>query len=486
MTDAAASRPVAQKVRRPAAGQAAAGRAASPWGFSRSIGRRLTILLAGIAAVLALVSWAMVTSFARAAAERTQDGVLAASALSIAGALGSEQGNIRLELPYSAFAMLDAIGQDRVFYRVATADDTLTGYEDLEVPRLPRTAGEVVTDTIAYRGTTVRVATVTRSVLSGQVPVRIMVSVAQTRSGVDEIAAGLSRSAAALSVGFFLLATGLGWAAARNSLRPLNEIAQAVGRRGPSDLRPVQRDAPGELAPLLAALNRLMERLGASIRRSEDFITEAAHRVRTPLATVRAQAEVALHSAESEEVKATLRRMIRAVDESSRSAGQLLDHATVGFRAETLRAEDLDLAAVIRRVTDGLAPTAEMKDIAFSVSLVPAPMRGDAILLENAVRNVLDNAVKYSPAETVVTVTLERAGSAWRITIRDEGRGFGDAAVPQLVERFRRGANVEKVVGSGLGLTIADEALRAHGGTLTLSPGDNGVGACVTLTLPAA
>jgi two-component system sensor histidine kinase TctE len=452
----------------------------------RSIGQRLTFLLAGIAAVLALVSWSMIASFARAAAERTQDGVLAASALSIAGALGSEGGRIRLELPYSAFAMLDAIGEDRVFYRVATEAETLTGYDDLRVPRLPEGAGEVVTDTIAFRGTTVRVATVMRSVLAGQEPVRVMVSVAQTRNGVRAITSGLSWSAAALSVGFFLLAVLLGAAAARSSLRPLNEIAQAVGRRGPSDLRPVQRDAPGELAPLLAALNRLMERLGASIRRSEDFIAEAAHRVRTPLATVRAQAEVALHSAESEEVKDTLRRMVRAVDESSRSAGQLLDHATVGFRAETLRAEDIDLGQVIRRVTDGLAPTAEMKDIAFDVALEPAPMRGDALLLENALRNVIDNAVKYSPPETTVTIRLARAEDGHVVEVRDEGRGFGDAAIPRLLERFRRGSNVEKVVGSGLGLTIANEAVRAHGGRLSLSPGKGGIGACVSITLPVS
>ena len=137
--------------------------------------------------------------------------------------------------------------------------------------------------------------------------------------------------AAALSLAFFLVAVGLSIFAARASLRPLNAFAQAVSRRGPSDLRPLRRDAPPELAPLRGALNRLMDRLGQSIRRSEDFIAEAAHRVRTPLATVRAQAEIALRSAESEESRQRLRRIIRAVDESSRSAGQLLDHATVAL-----------------------------------------------------------------------------------------------------------------------------------------------------------
>ena len=131
-----------------------------------SIGGRLTVLLATIAALLSLLSWGMVTSFAREAAGRTQDNVLAASATSIAEALRSEQGEIRLELPYSAFAMLGAIGEDRVFYRVATESETLTGYDDLVVPELPAAPGVVATDTLTYRGLTLRSATVTRRVLS--------------------------------------------------------------------------------------------------------------------------------------------------------------------------------------------------------------------------------------------------------------------------------------------------------------------------------
>ncbi|MCB1509156.1 MAG: sensor histidine kinase N-terminal domain-containing protein [Hyphomicrobiaceae bacterium] len=450
-----------------------------------SIGGRLTVLLATIAALLSLLSWGMVTSFAREAAGRTQDNVLAASATSIAEALRSEQGEIRLELPYSAFAMLGAIGEDRVFYRVATESETLTGYDDLVVPELPAAPGVVATDTLTYRGLTLRSATVTRRVLSGQTPVLVSVTVAQTRSGIDAITAGLSRTAALLSVAFFLLAVALGAFAAHSSLKPLNEIAQAVGRRGPADLRPVRRDAPRELEPLLTALNRLMERLGQSIRRSEEFIAEAAHRVRTPLATVRAQAEIALHSVEEESQKQTLRRVIRAVDESSRSAGQLLDHATVSFRADALSTQELDLAEIAGRVVMGLSPTAEMKDIELRLSAIPAPMRGDPLLLENALRNVLDNAVKYSPAESAIDVTLVEDGRNYRLSVCDEGRGFGNDTLAELTERFRRGSNVSNIIGSGLGLTIAEEALNAHGGRLELSPGKGGKGACVSLILSA-
>ena len=454
----------------------------------RSIGQRLTILLAGIAAVLAILSWWMVTSFAREAAERTQDNVLVASATTIAEALRSEQGTILLELPYSAFAMLGAIGEDRVFYRVAADGETLTGYDDLVPTVTPERPGDVTVRTIDYRGDQVRMVTVRRTVLAGQQPVPVLVTVAQTRTGVEAIGSGLSQTAAILSVALFVLAVGLGTIAAGNALKPLNSFAQAVTRRGPADLRPLRRKVPDELSPLLVALNRLMERLGQSIRRSEEFIAEAAHRVRTPLATVRAQAELALHTVEKEDEKQMLRRIIRAVDESSRSASQLLDHATVSFRADALARERVDLVELAGRVTEGLQPTAEMKDIMIKLTAVgPATVLGDAILLESALRNVLDNSVKYSPEETDILVTLDRLDDAnWRLMVRDHGRGFPPSSLPELTERFKRGANVDAIVGSGLGLTIAEEVLDAHGGRLELSSPTDGAGACVSLILPAA
>jgi len=450
-----------------------------------SIGRRLTLLLAGVAALLSLMSWSMVTGLARQASERTQDNVLAASATSIAETLRSEQGEVRLELPYSAFSMLGAIGEDRVFYLVTADGEALTGYPDLPVPSLDAPApGRVDFDTGAYLGEEVRMASLTRVVLAGAEPVPVTVTVAQTRNGVTAIAGELSQLAAILSVAFFVVAVGLSFFAVRTSLRPLNEIAMAVSRRGPSDLRPLRRPAPTELAPLMSALDRLMDRLGQSIRRSEDFITEAAHRVRTPLATVRAQAEIALRSIRDETERARLRRMIRAVDESSRSAGQLLDHAIVAFRADDLARDRFDLADLARQTVEALEPTAAMKDIEIRLHAEPAEIEGDAILLDNALRNVLDNAIKYSPEDTVVTLHVARRDGGVRMSVTDEGPGLGEAPADQLTERFFRGGNTAGIVGSGLGLTIANDVLRAHGGHLELREGPEGRGACVSLVLP--
>lgn len=451
-----------------------------------SIGRRLTLLLAGVAALLSVLSWGMVTGLARQAAERTQDNVLAASATTIAETLRSEQGEVRLELPYSAFSMLGAIGEDRVFYRVSAGEALLTGYADLPAPP-PDDApapGAVLFDTGAFAGEEIRLASVSRRVLAGGQPVTVTVTVAQTRSGVGVISAELSQLAARLSVAFFLVAVGLSAVAVRASLRPLNEIAAAVARRGPSDMRPLRRDAPAELAPLLTALNRLMDRLGQSIRRSEDFIAEAAHRVRTPLATVRTQAEIALRSVAEPEEKQRLRRIIRAVDESSRSAGQLLDHATVAWRADDLTREAVDLTDLAAQSAAALEPTAAMKDIRLVLRTEPARVAGDPVLLDNALRNVLDNAIKYSPEDTTVTLEVRTDQGEARIAVSDEGPGLGEDPPNHLTERFRRGSNTEGIVGSGLGLTIAADVLSAHGGRLELGHAEGGKGTCATLVFP--
>ncbi len=452
-----------------------------------SIGRRLTLLLAGVAALLSVLSWWMVTGLARQAAERTQDNVLAASVTTIAETLRSEQGEVRLELPYSAFSMLGAISEDRVFYRVATGDTFLTGYEDLPVPTEQiSSGGRVIFDTGVYSGEEVRMATVSRLVLAGTQPVSVKVTVAQTRGGVASISAELSQLAAFLSVAFFLVAVSLSAFAARTSLKPLNEIAAAVSRRGPSDLRPLRRAAPTELAPLMTSLNRLMDRLGQSIRSAEDFIAEAAHRIRTPLATVRAQAEIALRSAKDEDQKQRLRQMIRAVDESSRSAGQLLDHATVVYRSDDLVRTPITLSDLVRQTVAGLEPTAAMKDIRLQVEMMDGKVQVDPVLMDNALRNVLDNAIKYSPPETDVTIAVSAGDSEIRIAVSDQGAGLGDRPAEMLMHRFQRGTNTQGVVGSGLGLTIAKDVLVAHGGRLELETLEGNKGTCATLVLPSS
>lgn len=449
-----------------------------------SIRRRLFLQLAVVAAILSITLFVVVRGLAESAAEATQDGILAASATSIADALGTEEGRITLDLPYSALSMLGSINQDRVFYRVDADGETLTGYEDLPIPDILPAISEATFSNFDYRGDEVRMVSVRRTISAQGTPVNVVISVAQTRAGLDAITRRVTGFATAAGAGFFLLATALSLLAARSALRPIARLTDSVTRRGPGDLRPVIADTPSELQPFVTALNSFISRLRASLQRSEDLIVEAAHRVRTPLATVRAKAEVTHRKLNKPEHKQTMREMIRAIDESSRSAGQLLDHAMVTFRTDTLVDDDLDLVEILQETAARLEPTAELKDVhILTTAPDAAPFKGDGLLIQNALQNILDNAIKYSPEDSTIALDLS-VGDDIRLSTTDQGRGFGDTDVESLRSRFQRGSNVDDIVGSGLGLTIADDVARAHGGRLEISRNQKGQGACVSLVFP--
>jgi len=450
-----------------------------------SIRRRLVFQLSIIAALLSLTFFVVVRGVAEQAAASTQDNIIAASATAIADALYSERGKVRVELPYSAISMLGTISEDRVFYRVASEGITLTGYDDLRVPTTINARRAPVFETHNYRGEEVRSVAMSRMVGTGNEAANVTIVVAQTRLGLASTSSHITATATAVAAGFFLVAIALSLLAAQSAVSPLRRLAQSVTRRGPTDLRQVVSDTPVELVPLVDALNSFMARLRASLTRSEEFIAEAAHRVRTPLATVRTQAEVVHRQMRKPANKKALREMIRAVDESSRSAGQLLDHAMVALRTDQFETSAIDLVELVKDARDRLAPTSDLKDIQLNLELPEqeAKVFGDPILLQNAVRNILDNAIKYSPADSTITIRLEE-DRGYRLMFVDQGRGFGDADLTKLTQRFSRGANVSDVVGSGLGLTIADEVARAHNGRLEISSNPEGQGACVSLVLP--
>jgi len=184
-------------------------------------------------------------------------------------------------------------------------------------------------------------------------------------------------------------------------------------------------------------------------------------------------------------VRARLRRMIRAAGESARSAGQLLDHALVLYRADQTEEAQVDLAALLSGLARAYGPTAEMRDIALGLDLPEAPVttRGDRLLIEAALRNLVDNAVKYSDPEGAITLTLATRGAMAEMQVADRGRGLDGAGARDLARRFHRGRNVGDVVGSGLGLTIVAEAAAAIGGDFRLEPNEGG-GTCAIFCVP--
>jgi two-component system, OmpR family, sensor histidine kinase TctE len=449
-----------------------------------SLRRRLTLQLMVSVAILALVLYFTVRLIAEGAAEATQDNIIGASVSSIIDELGVEGDEISVDIPYSSLSMLGSVSDDRVFYRVSVDGTTLTGYDDL--PKFP----DITPDeqpiywTENFRDSEIRLSTQVRPLFYQGRTHLVSVTIAQTRNGQALVTSRIANTAAALGVGFFILASALSWIAASNALRPLKRITFSVQRRGPHDLRPMKTNAPREIVPLLGALNSFMDRLRSALTRTEDFITEAAHRVRTPLATVRANAEIALRETTDESQRKALRTMIRAVDESSRSASQLLDHAMVSFRSDQIAFESLNFSNIVAQVVADLSPTSELRDIQINwQDDTNFQISGDKILLIGAVRNLLDNAIKYSPRYSEIDIAMMVEDQGVAVQICDAGRGFGDDTLEILKQRFKRGKNTDDVVGSGLGLTIADEVARVHSGHLKLVSNKE-QGTCVSLFLP--
>ncbi|MDN5788043.1 sensor histidine kinase [Pseudorhodobacter sp.] len=452
-----------------------------------SLRARLVLQLVAVAAVLAVMLYFTVRSTADRAAEATQDAILGAATTSIAEQLRAGEVGVEVDLAYATFSMLGAMGQESLFYRIDIAGKTVTGYDDMPLPATVPISLAPVFFTSAYLGSELRIAAVARSIVIGKTLVPVLVMVGQTRQGQAAIADRLANRAALLGLGFFVLAVPLSLLSAGSVFNPINRLAEAVRRRGPRDLRPVRDPTPRELAPLVAALNGFVARLRGALSQTETFIAEAAHHIRTPLSTVRTQGEIALRQSTDEATRTRLRAMIRGVEESARSASQLLDHAMVLYRSDQLEREAVDLSQIARNVARAFAPTAELKEVVLVVKGDEGPMlvQGDPLLIESALRNLVDNAIKYSAEETAVALTLSQAEGMVTLTVQDQGRGLSGAGLAELSRRFTRGGNVADVVGSGLGLTIVTEVAAALGGRFVLTEPEQG-GTCASLSLPQA
>jgi two-component system sensor histidine kinase TctE len=448
---------------------------------SGSLRGRLMITLIGGAAVLALLLFLALRSYAAQVAQEGQDSILRASVASILDAAVLRRGQVEIDIPYASFSMLSTASDDRVFYAVHQDQTLVSGYEGL----LPAADGGAAQDgfqTIDFLNTSLRLATASRMLVGESDRTRITVSVGQTQDALAGTLNRISRNAAYFGAGFFALAVVLSLWATSATIGQLKRLTTSVARRGPQDLSPFAKPVPSEMLPLVRSLNSLMGRLDQSLNQSEDFIAEAAHRVRTPLATVRSYAEATLQRVNRGENREALRSMIRAIDESSRAAGQLLDHAMITFRADHLDRQDIDLVELVQDLVLRLTPVADMRDVDLRVhGAAQLPYSGDPILLQNAVRNVIDNALKYAPTESAVDISLSDEPLP-QIQICDQGPGFPPAEMDTLASRFKRGNNAEGIIGSGLGLTIAQDVAVAHGGTLTLTNRVEG-GACVSLQL---
>lgn len=273
------------------------------------------------------------------------------------------------------------------------------------------------------------------------------------------------------------------WFSLRRGMAPLNGMARMLSSRAASDLRPLpDENLPREIAPAVHALNGLFRRVEAAREREKSFTAFAAHELKTPLAGLKTQAQIALASGDGAVHANALRQISAGVDRVSRLVGQLLDLAAIeaGDRAPALTRAPV--RPLVARVVAEMPPARDRAIALAGAEDAAGPVaRFEPALLTLALRNLIENAVNHAPEGGTVVVRVEAEAGRARIVVEDDGPGIPPAELPHVTERFFRGRG-KSATGSGLGLSIAQEAMDQTGGALTLANRASG-GLAATLTL---
>jgi two-component system sensor histidine kinase TctE len=438
-----------------------------------SIRVRLLKWLAGPIVLVNLGVAALTYQLAWKPAQLAFDQALLDAARTVAAGLGSAAGNAP---PPAALRLGSADGADLMWFAVRAADGRLLA----GAPDLPA-VGAGLHDGLV-RGEAVRIAALDTASATGAV----RVEAGRTLRARAQVRDAALRALVLLEVLASLALAGLVWFSVTNGLAPLARLRASLNRRGSAELDPIAADGlPGELLPMVDAFNGLLDRVATSSRAQHEFQANVAHQLRTPLAGLKLQLEwLAQRHRDDPESRASLALMLQANERLIRETNQLLSLARAEpSRFEQARLEPIDLSGLVGESVQALVDQAVARRIDLGFALEPAPVHGDRFLLRDLVDNLVDNALRYTPAGGSVTVRTTLMDGAAQLVVEDTGPGIPAAQRTRVFERFVRldqGTN-----GSGLGLAIVRDIAQVHGARVELGSGAEGRGAVFTVHFPA-
>lgn len=369
---------------------------------------------------------------------------------------------------------------------VAPNDQTIFGDPSLPRPSLydyPE-LGQVNYRNISHRGTRLRVAYT-------YVPVRgaeelthpVLVQVAESFEQRSDLANQIIKGVIFPQFVILPITAALVWFGLSRGLKPVRALRDRIRARRPDDLSPIDpNSAPQEIAPLVESFNELLTRLETNLATQRRFIADAAHQMKTPLAGIRMQAELALREDEPADRERSLTQLARSSERASHLINQLLALARAESVGEKASFERLELNTLLREVVTELAPLAlaAKLDLGFDESGQPITVVGNPVLLGELIQNLVSNAIHYTPAYGVINIRLRTAGQMTppmaMLEIEDNGPGIPLAERDSVFERFYRlrdriAANEGEARGSGLGLAIVREIARLHQAQIDISDG---------------
>ncbi len=421
-------------------------------------------------------------------AGRPFDRALEYNVQALAQLVRSDGLRVAFNLPAPAREILRADDIDLIYYQVLGArGEFLSGERDLPLPpeEERESTGEVMLRDDTVRGTPVRVAYLWIQVETpGSRPV--LVQVAETLEKRSVLATEIIKGVMLPQFVILPLAVLLVWLALARGIRPLSRLEERIRQRKPDDLSPLDdRAVPLEVAPLVSAINGLLTRLKESIATQKRFLADAAHQLKTPLAGLRMQADLAQReSSSATELKQSLQLIGRASIRATHTVNQLLALARAESGGANLGRQPCDLIELAMDVLQDSLPRAMDKHIDLGYEGVEAgspgvKVEGNPTLLKELMRNLVDNALNYTPSSAdhpgIVTVRVlaDRFGHVVVFQVEDNGPGIAESEHALVFQPFYRALGNE-ADGSGLGLPIVLEIAQQHHAQVTLEPAHAG------------
>lgn len=451
-----------------------------------SLRRQLLLHLSGPLLLVLALGAVGGMAIARQVGYVVHDRWLLDSAMTLAAQVKVADGKVALALPPAAIEMLEWDRVDRIYWSAASArQGRLLGNAALPLPPHPLETNQPQYYDVTHDGRHVRVVALEQAAPAGAND-SVTILVAETMRKRDLMAGTLFAQWAPLQTAVLLLAGAFIWLAVTRNLKKVDGIAASLGDYDADRLVPIPDTdrMPVEIEPLTAAINRLIGKLSEEQALQKRFISNAAHQLRTPLATLKVQTQRVLREPDPVKHDQALGDVHRAVGRLHHVTEQLLTL----MRSEReggkhLRQVPVDLADLARDAVERWTDRALEKniDLGYDGPEQGVLLTGEPQLLGELLGNLIDNAIRYSAPGGTVTVSVQQ--QPVRLSVEDDGAGIAEHDRARVLERFYRGSNSEEASGCGLGLPIAVEIAARHGARLSIETGPNGRGTTVVVAV---
>jgi two-component system sensor histidine kinase TctE len=275
------------------------------------------------------------------------------------------------------------------------------------------------------------------------------------------------------------------WVGIQIGLRPVRRLRDEIAARSPLDLRPiVESSVPREIAPVVVKLNRLFTMLRSSVQSQQQFIANTAHQLRTPITGMQAQLDILIGEPAAQPISGRLRTLQESVRQLAHSSNQLLSLGRADPAANmAAKNQSVVLSAIVGEVVAKFIDRALQSNVDLGVEVQPVSILADPSLLDDLLSNLVDNALKYTPAGGSITVSAGARNGSPYLAVEDNGPGIPEGERQRVRQRFYRLPN-SPGHGSGLGLAIVDEIAQLYGASMTIGPGSSGRGTKVLVQFP--